>query len=147
MSTRCRIGLRMQDGSIMSCYCHHDGYPSGVGSELKSNYSSFTKALPLVVQGYWSSIDPKSVNEIMNKTEFERPSRAIPEIHYSEEEYIEEFWKHSDVEYVYLLDRSSRLITSIKKWYCWSVGSWEYENLDEPELVAIPEPLKVKHEL
>lgn len=137
MSTRCRIGLRMQDGSIMSCYCHHDGYPSGVGAELNSNYNSFTKALPLVVQGYWSSIDPKSVNEIMDKLELERPSRAIPEIHYSEEEYVEEFWKHSDVEFVYLLDRSSRLI---KKWYCWSVASWE----DEPEAVAIPEPLKAK---
>jgi hypothetical protein len=137
MSTRCRIGLRMQDGSIMSCYCHMDGYPSGVGAELKSNYNSFTKALPLVVQGYWSSIDPKSVNEIMDKLELERPSRAVPEIHCSEEEYVEEFWKHSDVEYVYLLDRSSRLV---KQWYCWSVASWE----DEPELVAIPELLKVK---
>lgn len=137
MSTRCRIGLRMQDGSIMSCYCHMDGYPSGVGAELKSNYNSFTKALPLVVQGYWSSIDPKSVNEIMDKLELERPSRAVPELHYSNEEYVEEFWKHSDVEYVYLLDRSSRLI---KKWYCWSVCSWEAE----PVLVAIPEPLKAK---
>jgi hypothetical protein len=34
MATRSVIGYMQADGSFIGCYCHYDGYPSGVGSNL-----------------------------------------------------------------------------------------------------------------
>ncbi len=34
MATRSVIGYIQDDGSYIGCYCHYDGYPSGVGSYL-----------------------------------------------------------------------------------------------------------------
>ena len=34
MATRSVIGYMQADGSYIGCYCHYDGYPSGVGSNL-----------------------------------------------------------------------------------------------------------------
>lgn len=34
MATRSVIGYMQVDGSFVGCYCHYDGYPSGVGSNL-----------------------------------------------------------------------------------------------------------------
>lgn len=39
MSTRSRIGYK-ENNEITSIYCHFDGYPSGVGSVLKSSHNS-----------------------------------------------------------------------------------------------------------
>lgn len=38
MSTRCMIGLLNKDGSVDAVYCHHDGYPEGVGDCLLRHY-------------------------------------------------------------------------------------------------------------
>ena len=37
MSTRSRVGIKNEDGTITSVYVHHDGYPSGVGDVLFKN--------------------------------------------------------------------------------------------------------------
>jgi hypothetical protein len=34
MATRSVIGYMQADGSYIGCYCHYDGYPSGVGLNL-----------------------------------------------------------------------------------------------------------------
>jgi hypothetical protein len=34
MATRSVIGYIQEDDSYIGCYCHYDGYPSGVGSNL-----------------------------------------------------------------------------------------------------------------
>jgi hypothetical protein len=39
MSTRSYIGRLNENGSVDYVYCHHDGYPSGVGSLLVNHYS------------------------------------------------------------------------------------------------------------
>lgn len=38
MSTRARIALELEDGSVKSIYCHHDGYLDGVGASLFNNW-------------------------------------------------------------------------------------------------------------
>ena len=38
MSTRCYIGVKRPDHSIEFVYCHHDGYPEGVGWTLQDFY-------------------------------------------------------------------------------------------------------------
>jgi len=39
MSTRSYIGRLNENGSVDYVYCHHDGYPSGVGSLLVNHYT------------------------------------------------------------------------------------------------------------
>lgn len=40
----------------LGIYCHHDGYPDGVGRELANNYNSFGEAFNLILGGDCSSI-------------------------------------------------------------------------------------------
>lgn len=40
----------------LGTYCHHDGYPNGVGSELVNRYDNFNSTLNLVLGGDCSSI-------------------------------------------------------------------------------------------
>jgi len=57
MSTRSRIGVEQKDGSIVSVYCHFDGYPSGVGSTLLQCYNTYDKANEVVALGDLSSLN------------------------------------------------------------------------------------------
>ena len=36
MATRARIGLKLEDGSIISAYHHWDGYPEWLGVTLRN---------------------------------------------------------------------------------------------------------------
>ena len=56
MSTRCRIGLELPDGKIKSIYCHHDGYPEGVGKMLIENYNDYQKIVDLLELGDISTL-------------------------------------------------------------------------------------------
>jgi hypothetical protein len=51
MATRSRIGLELADGSILSIYCHYDGYPEFNGAKLVENFNSYEKASELVDLG------------------------------------------------------------------------------------------------
>lgn len=65
MSTRSRIGLLSPDGSVMSVYCHWDGYPSGVGQCLLENYRTVKDVVSLMRNG-----DIQSLGEDEESTEF-----------------------------------------------------------------------------
>lgn len=56
MSTRCRIAIKNNDGSYKSIYCHHDGYPSGVGHILKNYYTKKKKIGQLLALNDISSL-------------------------------------------------------------------------------------------
>jgi len=56
MSTRSRIGIQNENGSITSIYCHYDGYPEGVGKELVEKFNSPVKINDLLSKGDMSSI-------------------------------------------------------------------------------------------
>ena len=51
MATRSRIGMEMPNGKVKSIYCHHDGYPEGVGATLQEHYVDPEKVLALVALG------------------------------------------------------------------------------------------------
>lgn len=46
----------LNDVLFMGIYCHFDGYPSGVGTELKEKFDTYEKALNLVLLGDVSHI-------------------------------------------------------------------------------------------
>lgn len=56
MSTRSRIGLQLSDGSILSSYCHFDGYKEFNGVKLVEHFNSYEKAAELIDLGDISSL-------------------------------------------------------------------------------------------
>ena len=56
MATRSRIGIELKDGSILSAYCHWDGYPQFNGVKLKEHFNSYEKAAELIDGGDISSL-------------------------------------------------------------------------------------------
>ena len=56
MSTRSTIALEFADGTVQQVYCHFDGYLSGVGAELRSDYSDPFELRELINGGDMSSI-------------------------------------------------------------------------------------------
>ena len=55
MATRARIGLKLEDGSIISAYHHWDGYPEWLGVTLKQHYNTYEKASELIDGGNMGS--------------------------------------------------------------------------------------------
>ena len=55
MSTRSRIGIKLEDGSILSAYHHWDGYPEWLGVTLKKQYNKKEKVAELIDGGNMSS--------------------------------------------------------------------------------------------
>lgn len=60
MSTRSRIGILREDGSILSAYHHYDGYPEWLGVTLNKYYNQPRKANKLVEGGDMSCCFTKS---------------------------------------------------------------------------------------
>ena len=51
MGTRSRIGIELSDSSILSVYCHYDGYPSFNGKVLHEFYDTKEKVTQLINGG------------------------------------------------------------------------------------------------
>ena len=51
MSTNARIGIKLEDGSILSAYHHWDGYPEWLGRILKQHYNTKEKVAELIDGG------------------------------------------------------------------------------------------------
>jgi hypothetical protein len=56
MATRSRIGVQLKDGSVLSVYCHWDGYPEWNGKKLKEHFDSYEQAAELIDGGDISSL-------------------------------------------------------------------------------------------
>ena len=56
MGTRSRIGIQLADKSILSVYCHYDGYPSFNGVKLQEHFNSYDKASELIDGGDFSAL-------------------------------------------------------------------------------------------
>ena len=55
MSTNARIGIKLEDGTILSAYHHWDGYPEWLGVTLKTQYNKKEKVAELIDGGNMSS--------------------------------------------------------------------------------------------
>jgi hypothetical protein len=60
MGTRSRIGLQLKDDSILSVYCHWDGYPDFNGVKLIEHFNSYDKASELIdggdISALWTNV-------------------------------------------------------------------------------------------
>jgi hypothetical protein len=109
MSTRSRIAIEKQDGTVESIYCHFDGYISHNGEILQNYYSTREKMEKLIELGDISSLEntPEETvayhrdrGEDLNITSY--PNVAT----------LFEDGFNSGEEYVYCLTKDNRLLVS-----------------------------------
>ena len=59
MATRSRIAMEMEDKTVVSIYCHWDGYPSHNGRILIDHYNTHEKVKALIALGRLSSLQER----------------------------------------------------------------------------------------
>jgi len=66
MATRSVIGYMQADGSYIGCYCHYDGYPSGVGSFLLKMNTEDIKTMVTagIIRGGIRAINSPSLDDV-----------------------------------------------------------------------------------
>lgn len=132
MSTRCDVYKldKIADKPVLKCiYCHHDGYPEGVGAMLTEHYTAEEKIDRLLAGG-----DTSSIEEEVEKCAFYNEWQDDGETDPYDIIYLENFAgdvkpetdkailalakqaiitreSGSDREYYYLWDG--------QKWHCW----------------------------
>lgn len=80
MSTRSRIGIERPDGSILSIYCHHDGYVEvgvGVGHQLHTHYNDAARAEKIIALGDLSSLYETLTPPAGKKHSHDNPIRGV----------------------------------------------------------------------
>jgi hypothetical protein len=132
MATRCRAGLELSDGSVLSIYSHWDGYPEFSGRILKTHYNTQEKVSSLIDGGDVSCLwTDKNWNgnewtdcKYKALTYAERGEDCPPRLDPSVDMYLE-----YGEEYAYLFKNG--------EWICYHMH--QFENDKNPEIVEIPE--------
>jgi hypothetical protein len=113
MSTRSRIGILNQDGTVESVYCHQDGYPEYTGFILENFYTNEKLVRNLLSKGDLSNIatpynwkQEKQINknglEILSVLTYEQRNQTLTSEKHDD---ITEFLKFDSAdEYKYLFD-------------------------------------------
>ena len=97
MSTRAQIRIKNEYGYI-DLYHHHDGYPEGVGTDLK-------KYLDEIPKGWYAHWNVKLIANDLVKGKLKDPYCGIDG---KDDSYEVTFGFHSDIDYAYLIDCSKR---------------------------------------
>ena len=111
MVTRARIGLKLDDGSILSVYHHWDGYPEWLGVTLKEHYNTKDQIAELIDGGNMSSCWSDSIYDVMKK-EFIKIDDPKPNYYGGDDESprldknFDEYAKNAKAceEFIYLFD-------------------------------------------
>ena len=118
MATRSRIGIVLEDDSILSAYHHWDGYPEWLGVTLKKHYNTDEKVAELIDGGNMSSCWSNRVYD-NEKQEF------VEQDTYSPEYYVKE---HKNDDEIPILSKSLGELVEIDMGeeyvYLWFMGEW-----------------------
>ena len=129
MSTRSRIGLELTDGSVISIYCHFDGYPEFNGVKLVEHFNSYEKAAELIDLGDISCLWTNAGwnNETLPETGplpySARGEDCPPRLDANLNEYLAD-----GEEYAYIFRNG--------EWVCYNMHQFEDNRM--PEIVEIP---------
>jgi len=133
MATRSRIGIQLADDSVLSVYCHWDGYPEYNGVKLKEHFNTRDKVAEL--------IDGGDISSLWTNAGFQ--NETLPEtgpLYYSargEDVPPRYDWRISDYltkdaeEYAYLY-------TLDGEWLCYDTCNWHDSYLESVEIPAAP---------
>ena len=113
MSTRATIKIIQEEWKPVRLYHHSDGYPSGVGRDLKRYLSKFSKRRK--TWDMWVIASELVGGKVINDNGYE----------YTDDQ-------HGDEEYAYLIDCDEKTLK------CYKVGWDDFEWTDD-KLVEIPD--------
>jgi len=131
MATRSRIGIQLPDESVLSVYCHWDGYPEFNGVKLKEHFNSYDKASELIdggdISALWTNAgwNNETLSEVGPLYYSSRGEDLPPRLDANIYDYLAE---GEEFAYLYTLKG---------EWVCYNRN--EFGN-KMPEVVAIPEP-------
>ena len=129
MATRSRIGIELQDGSILSAYHHWDGYPTWLGRILETHYNTKEKVSSLIDGGDMSSCWSDDVwGEKLPEGEY------APEYYSARGENCPPRYDQTREEYLSNGEEYSYIFTSAG-WVCYDMNEF---NDNDPEIVEIP---------
>ena len=129
MGTRSRIGIQLADESILSIYCHYDGYVSFNGVKLVEHFNSYDAAAELIDGGDISSVWTHAGwnNEVLPE--------VGPQYYTSRgDEYnppridsnLKQYLTDGAEEYAYLFKDG--------EWVCYNTRSWDEKYLQQVEI-------------
>jgi hypothetical protein len=122
MSTRSYIGTLKEDKTVFFVYCHHDGYPSGVGRTLREYYDRPEDVINLLSFGNISSLATTIEDTVFYGRDRNETNQELVEVTY--DEYLPSTGsRDSGIEYRYLFDEYS------EEWLCYNM---------QGDLVEIP---------
>ena len=134
MGTRSRIGIELSDSSILSVYCHYDGYPSFNGKVLREFYNTKEKVSQLINGGNmsctwtnagWNNETLPECGPLYYTMRGESIEDNAPELNKNKSEYL----KTADdcgEEYAYLFTSAG--------WTCYNTRSWDDNYMKEEEI-------------
>ena len=135
MGTRSRIGIQLKDDSILSVYCHWDGYPSYNGRVLREFYNTPEKVADLINGGNisalhtnagWNNETLPEVGPLYYTSRGESLESNAPRYDESIFDFLE---KENNEEYAYIW-------TVNNKWVCRKMN--QFDDDKQPEKVEIP---------
>ena len=117
MGTRSRIGIQLSDDSIMSVYCHWDGYPAFNGRVLRDNYDTVEKVRELIDGGNISALHTNAGwnNETLPEVGplyYSSRGEDCPPRH---DETMTEFFNNGE-EFGYIYQNG--------EWFCYDTKTW-----------------------
>jgi hypothetical protein len=133
MGTRSRIGIQLADESILSVYCHYDGYPEFNGVKLVEHFNSRDAATELIDGGDISCLWTNAGwnNETLPETGplyySSRGEDCPPRLDANKYDYLAD-----GEEYAYIY-------TPNDEWVCYN--RYQFEDNRMPEVVEIPAPV------
>lgn len=136
MGTRSRIGIQLKNNSIVSVYCHRDGYPEFNGRILRDHYDTVEKVRDLIDGGNisalhtnagWNNETLPEVGPLYYTSRGESIEDNAPRY---DDDIFDFLKKENNEEYAYIFSVNN-------KWVCTKMNQWEDDK--QPEKVEIPE--------
>ena len=136
MATRSRIGIQLKDDSILSVYCHWDGYPEFNGVKLIEHFNSYDKASELIdggdISALWTNVgwNNETLDNLGPLYYSTRGEDLAPRLDSDLCEYLS---PDGSEEYHYLFTNG--------QWVCYNMHQFDDTKL--PEVIDIPTPVIV----
>ena len=135
MGTRSRIGIQLKDNSVLSVYCHYDGYPEFNGRVLRDHYNTSEKVADLINGGNmsctwtnagWNNETLTECGPLHYTSRGESLESNAPRYDESIFDFLE---KENNEEYAYIWSVNN-------KWVAFKMN--QFEDDKQPEKVEIP---------
>jgi len=131
MATRSRIGIQLADDSVLSVYCHWDGYPAFNGVKLQQHFNTREKVAELIDGGDISALHTNVGwdNETLPETGplyYSARGEDMPPRH---DWRISDYLTQDAEEYAYLY-------TTNGEWLCYDTCQWHDSYLEAQEIPA-----------